>query len=265
MNRSNAVAKSCAGYDDQELTVIFIENTNSKHEKFKIDKANLIADERSGDNPSTIGQAYRSASRYTLNEAKSRVTTKEATTLLDKDRSSDKKKAGEKQQQKPATVSNKKTTEKNISSKGNKYPYTTCAVLGLPDGHSHFPNNCPHKDEIIKVLASSSGSVTTMMAVGFEPICSYPGVSPMVCGNAETIRGTVMSLVHKLTKAEVVLDNGSTINLFDNSSHEHCAPLNVSGVGCRHLNYPVRYLPRENLGGLQVASSKPQAAFITVD
>ena len=315
-NRFNSVAKSCDGYDDQQLAVIFIENLGSKHEEFKRDKANLIADERLSEFPETVEQAYRSASRYTKSVVIPKAAA-DATTLMAKSKPKSEKQKQKSAQPAPATAP-KKASEGKAAAKGNKYPCTTCSLLGLPDDHGHFPNNCPNKDHVKKLLA---GSESTMMAVGFEPM---DGVSLIMSNTSEVISEKVLAMSSRLTNDEVVLDNGSTINLFGNihliSNSNHCKPINVSGVGgnisCTEcgtfagvlttythqafmanvlsqarvedlvkatigaslsydedsrafeLNIPSVghwvFERRDDLGGLRVAKSKPQAAFITV-
>lgn len=63
-NRFKAIAKSSTGFDDQELSVLFVANMNSKQESFKTDKFNVISDEKLEDCSKTVKQAFRSASRY---------------------------------------------------------------------------------------------------------------------------------------------------------------------------------------------------------
>ena len=57
-NRVNAIAKTCEGFNEQELSVMFVENMNGQQIVFKSDKARLIADEKLHEYPATVEQAY---------------------------------------------------------------------------------------------------------------------------------------------------------------------------------------------------------------
>ena len=224
-NRFASLSKSCTEFTEQELAVIFIENMNSRSEQFKRDKSNLVADERHDEYPKSVEAAFRSASRYSRSAPAKTV---EATTLVATS-SSKKKKQG--QPDKKASGEPKGTSDGG-SGKPNKYPCTTCELLGKPADHSHFPNHCPHKDEVRKLLASAN-SGSTMMTVGFEPMDS--GVQLMMGSDDFMIGEKVFAVRSKLTNDEVVLDNGSTINLFGNhdllSNKTNCNLINIRGVG----------------------------------
>ena len=127
-NRFTSVAKSCSEYSDQELTVIFVENLNQKSAEFKSDKSKLIADEKHDEYPPTVEAAYKSASRYAKSETKPNL--QDATTLIAKAIAKDKAKQQE-QSDKKASGDTKRSSDGG-GGKPNKYPCTTCELLGKP-------------------------------------------------------------------------------------------------------------------------------------
>ena len=253
-NRFVAASKETSEFTAQELAIIFINNMNASNSVFQGDQDKLIALGKTDEYPATVELAFRGASKY---KSSSKITgqvkvagTSAATTLVaqasGKSSSKGQNSGGKAQNgggsQKAAGSA--KSGESPASGKAAsgktalKYPCSTCSLLGKPDDHTHFPNNCPHKDEVAKVLAAASDNRgTTMMAtVGFDGIdLNESRASTRILLGANTIGEKVLRMSVKLKDDEIVLDNASTINLFGNSELlsgiANSSTLAVTGVG----------------------------------
>ena len=226
-NRFIAGAKTTSEFTDQELAIIFITNMNESNDVFQSDQQKLIAVGKTYEYPATVDIAFRAASKY-QSSPKIKKSGTLATTLVTRSESGKKGKheSGkpkgsnpQKSSAAPKSGGSEKTSAKAGSSAAKlKFPCTTCGLLGLPDDFTHFPNQCPHKDEVAKILAAASSETAMMTTVGFDGIDLYnPRASTRIILGDNSVSEKVLRMAAKLQEDEVVLDNASSINLFGNS------------------------------------------------